>query len=99
MFLTVTDGKRHDVRVVKDHTYPLSPDSIISVDKAYIDSTWLNSLDAQGVWFVTRAKTNIDYAVVGQHPISGKGILSDERISLQRHLTKAKYSKEFRLIR
>jgi len=98
-FLTVTDGKRHDVRVVKDNPFPLSPDSIISVDKAYIDYTWLNSLDKQGVWFVTRAKSNIDYAVVGQHPISGKGVLSDERISLQGQMTKAKYSKELRLIR
>jgi IS4 transposase len=98
-FLTVTDGKKHDVRVVKDHTFPLSPDSIVSVDKAYIDYKWLNSLDEQGVWFVTRAKTNIDYAVVGQHPISGKGVLSDELISLQGQMTKTKYSKELRLIR
>ena len=98
-FLTVTDGKRHDVRVVKDNKFPLSPDSIISVDKAYIDYTWLNSLNEQGVWFVTRAKSNIDYTVVGQHPISGKGVLSDEQISLQGQLTKAKYSKELRLIR
>jgi hypothetical protein len=98
-FLTVTDGKRHDVRVVKDNTFPLSPDSIVSVDKAYIDYTWLNSLDENGVWFVTRAKTNIDYVVVGQHPISGKGVLSDECISLQGQLTKVKYSKELRLIK
>jgi IS4 transposase len=98
-FLTVTDGKRHDVRVVKDNTFPLSPDSIVSVDKAYIDYKWLNSLNEQGVWFVTRAKTNIDYAVVGQHPISSKRVLSDECISLQGVLTRSKYSKELRLIR
>jgi IS4 transposase len=87
------------VRVVKDNTFPLSSDSIISIDKAYIDYTWLNSLDEQGVWFVTRAKTNIDYAVVGQHPISNKRVLSDERISLQGVLTSSKYPKELRLIR
>ena len=98
-FLTVTDGKKHDVRVVKDNSFPLLPDSIVSVDKAYIDYKWLNSLDEQGVWFVTRAKTNIDYAVVGQHPISNKKVLSDERISLQGPLTKTKYPKELRLIR
>jgi hypothetical protein len=85
--------------VVKDNPFPLSPDSIISVDKAYIDYTWLNSLDEQGIWFVTRAKSNINYAVVGQHQISGKGVLSDEQISPQGHLTKAKYSKELRLIK
>lgn len=98
-FLTVTDGKKHDVQVVKDDSFALLPDSIVSIDKAYIDYKWLNSLDAQGVWFVTRAKTNINYLVVGQHPISGKGVLSDERISLQGHLTKIKYPKELRLIR
>jgi hypothetical protein len=98
-FLTITDGKRHDVRVVKDNAVPLLPDSIVSVDKAYIDYTWLNSLDMQGIWFVTRAKTNIDYAVVGQHPVSGKGVLSDVRVSLQVPLTKTKYPKELRLIR
>ncbi|MEW6052378.1 MAG: DUF4372 domain-containing protein [Nitrospirota bacterium] len=27
-FMTVTDGKRHDVRVAKDNTFPLLPDSI-----------------------------------------------------------------------
>ena len=98
-FLTVTDGKKHDVRVVKDNTFPLSPDSIVSIDKAYIDYKWLNSLDEQRVWFVTRAKTNIDYAVVGQHPIHNKKVLSDERIALQGVLTRSKYSKELRLIR
>jgi hypothetical protein len=98
-FMTITDGKKHDVRVVKDNTFPLLPDSIVSIDKAYIDYKWLNSLDEQGVWFVTRAKTNIDYAVVGQHPNSSKRVLSDERISLQGVLTRSKYSKELRLIR
>ncbi|MEK7776093.1 MAG: IS4 family transposase [Planctomycetota bacterium] len=98
-FLTVTDGKKHDVRVVKDTTFPLLPDSIVSIDKAYIDYKWLNSLDEQGVWFVTRAKMNIDYAVVGQHPTSGKRVLSDECILLRGTLTKTKYAKELRLIR
>jgi len=98
-FLTVTDGKKHDVRVVKDHSFPLSPDSIVSIDKAYIDYKWLNSLDVKGVWFVTRAKSNIDCSVVGQHPITGKGVLSDECISLQGPLTKIKYPKKLRLIR
>ncbi len=98
-FMTVTDGKRHDVRVVKDNTFPLLSDSIVSVDKAYIDYNWLKSLDEQGVWFVTRAKVNIDYAVVGQHLITSKKVLSDERIILEGVLTRAKYPKDLRLIR
>lgn len=98
-FLTVTDGKRHDVRVVTESSFPLSPDSIISIDKAYIDYKWLYSLDNNRIWFVTRAKSNIDYEVTGQHEVSGKKVLSDERIALKGPLTKKRYPKELRLIR
>lgn len=98
-FLTVTDGKKHEVKVVKAHAFPLVSDSIVSIDKAYIDYKWLYSLDKRGIWFVTRAKSNIDSVVTGQHSISGKGILSDESISLRGPLTKTYYPKELRLIR
>ena len=98
-FLTVTDGKRHDVRVVKETSLPLLPDSIISVDKAYIDYKWLYSLNEKGIWFVTRNKSNTDYLVTGQHETSGKGVISDERIFLQGILTKDKYPKQLRRIK
>jgi hypothetical protein len=98
-FMTITDGKRHDIRVVKESSFPVLPDSIISVDKAYIDYKWLYSLTVKGAWFVTRAKSNIDYTVIGQHQISGKGVLSDESIILTGVLTKEKYPKALRLIR
>ena len=98
-FLTVTDGKKHEVTAVKETSFPLSPDSIVSVDKAYIDYTWLYSLNTKRIWFVTRAKSNIDYAVVGQHPVKGTGVIRDERISLTGPLTKDKYPRDLRLIR
>jgi len=98
-FLTVTDGKRHDVTEAKNAGFPLSPDSIVSVDRAYIDYTWLYSLNAKRIWFVTRAKSNIDYAVTGQHQASGKGIISDESISLAGQHTRDKYPRDLRLIR
>jgi len=98
-FLTVTDGKRHDVRVVKETSFPLLPDSIISVDKAYIDYKWLYSLDEKGIWFVTRTKSNTDYLVTGQHETSGKGVIIDQIILLQGILTKDKYPKQLRRIK
>ncbi len=97
-FVTVTDGKRHDVTVAKEVNFPLSPDSIVSIDRAYIDYKWLNSLDEKRVWFVTRAKSNIDYVVIGQHPVSGKGVRKDQRILLTGPRTKNRYPKELRLI-
>jgi hypothetical protein len=94
----VTDGKKHDVRAVKENSFPMLPDSIVSLDKAYIDYKWLNSLDNNGVWFVTRAKTNIDYIQTGQHPASGKGVRKDQRIRLNGPRTREFYPKELRLI-
>jgi hypothetical protein len=71
----------------------------VSVDKAYIDYTWLYSLNVKRVWFVTRAKSTIEYAVAGQHPVSVRGIIRDERISLTGPLTKDNYPRDLRLIR
>lgn len=98
-FLTVTDAKHHDVRVAKEASFPLVPDSIVSIDKAYIDYTWLYSLTQEGVWFVTRAKSNIDCEVTGQHEVSGKGVLDDQRIVLKGHYSRKHYPNELRIIR
>ena len=73
-FVTITDGKKHDVKVAKEVGFPLFSDSIVSMDRGYIDFKWLNSLDEQRIWFVTRAKSDIDYVVTGQHPVTGKGV-------------------------
>jgi Transposase DDE domain/Domain of unknown function (DUF4372) len=97
-FVTITDGKKHDVTVAKETGFPLSPDSIVSIDRAYIDYKWLNSLDEKRVWFVTRAKSNIDCVITGQHPVSGKGVLKDQMILLTGTRTKNYYPKELRMI-
>lgn len=97
-FMVVTDGKKHDVRVVKENKFPLLPDSIVSIDKAYIDYKWLNSLNNNRVWFVTRAKTNMDYVVTGQQEVRGKGVISDRTIRLKGLRTQKLYSEKLRLI-
>jgi hypothetical protein len=97
-FVTITDGKKHDVTVAKEVAFPLSPDSIVSVDRAYIDYKWLNSLDEKRIWFVTRAKSNIDCVITGQHPVSGKGVRKDQMILLAGPRTKHHYPKELRMI-
>ena len=97
-FVTITDGKKHDVTVAKEVGFPLTPDSIVSMDRAYIDYKWLNSLDEKRVWFVTRAKSNIDCAITGQHLVTGKGVRKDQTILLTGTRTKNYYPKELRMI-
>lgn len=99
-FLVITDGKQHDIKVAKNANLPLSQDSILVMDRAYIDFIWLYSLDKQGVFFVTRSKSNMDYKVLGQHKeIKNKYVLSDDIIELTGYFTSKKYPDKLRLVK
>jgi len=101
-FITVTDGKVHDIRVARDKHYDfpsLLPDSIITVDRAYIDYSWLYSCTKQHVFFVTKAKSNIDCEVLGQHTQpKRKSVIADQKIRLTGFYTSKKYPETLRLI-
>ena len=101
-FITVTDGKCHDIRVAKDKQFSfpvLLPDSIITIDRAYIDYKWLYSLTQQKVFFVTRTKQNIKYKVLGQHTNSKiTSIIADELIQLTGFYTQQEYPDKLRMV-
>lgn len=98
-FMVITEGKRHDVKVAKELNLPLIADSIVSVDRAYIDYKWLYSLNKSGVYFVTRAKKNINYEVIGQHEVNKeKGLLFDNTIRLKGYYQSTYYTESLRLV-
>jgi len=98
-FLVVSDGKTHDVKVAQKESWPLSPDSILVVDKAYLDFQWLNQLHSQGVFFVLRSKDNMKYQVLGQHnPPKNKAIINDLIIRLTGFQAQDKYPDPLRLV-
>src|SRR5690606_6828718 len=78
----ITDGKTHDIKPARQHTFP--PDSVIVVDRAYVDFEWLNNLDSNGVTYVTRQKKNVNFEIVKELPVKEKHehILSDQIIRL-----------------
>lgn len=81
MFLTVTDGKKHDVTQARALTLPKG--SIVAVDRGYIDYQWFDQLNRSEIYFVTRAKKNMRYAVRDRKPVvRGQGITSDQTIVL-----------------
>jgi hypothetical protein len=103
-FIRMTEGKCHDVNVVKNPRFDfpdLPPDSILTVDRGYLDYSWLHSLHAKGVVFVIRSKSNMAYRVLGQHKpvVENRKIISDERIEFTSFYEKASYPEELRLIR
>ena len=98
-FLMVTDAKQHEVKVAKGYDLALIPDSIISVDRAYIDYKWLYSLKKSKVFFVTRAKSNMKYKVIGQHKVERKkGLLFDKEVSLTNYYQSQYYPEPLRLV-
>ena len=101
-FLVITDGKTHDVKVVNDDSYgfpELSPDSILLIDRAYLDFNWMYSLTLGKLFFVTRAKSNMRYEIVGQQPVHPKkGVVQDTLVRLAGHKQKESYPKNLRLV-
>ncbi len=101
-FMVITDGKTHDVNVVKDTIYGfpgLTPDSILLVDRAYIDYNWLYSLAQNKLFFVVKAKSNMKYTVLGQQNIpKNKGVISDCQIRLTGLSSGENYPKQLRLV-
>jgi putative transposase len=76
-FATLKDSER---TLARRRTY--APGSLLCFDRGYFDSAWFGQLTAQGVRFVTRLPANIRYAVVGERPVAGEGVLADQRIRL-----------------
>jgi len=101
-FLVITDGKTHDINVAKDSSYgfpSLSPDSILLIDRAYIDYNWLYSLTKNNLFFVTKAKKNMKYTVLGQQNVpKNKGVVSDRHIKLNGFYTRKEYPNMLRLV-
>ena len=94
-FIRVTDAKKHETTVAKKFL-DIMPDSIYCFDKAYNDFVLYRRITEANAFFVTKAKDNLDYNVIGQHTETlKKGILSDEKITLNN----PKYTKVLRLIR
>lgn len=101
-FISITDGKTHDVKAIKDNellSQKLLPDSIVSFDRAYIDYKFLKKLDDRKVYFVTRLKTNLDYRLVGQHkPRKHGNVMYDDLIKLDSQKGRKEYPNELRLV-
>ena len=96
-FVTVTEGKTHDVIVGRTLEFPKG--SIVAVDKGYNDYTWYNELTDKGIFFVTRLKSNAKYRTVSRRPVlKSKGLNSDQTIEFTGTQTAKKCPAQLRRI-
>jgi len=78
-FVTLTEGKNHDVTVGRTLEFPKG--SILAVDKGYNDYAWYNQLTEKGIFFVTRLKANAKYRTVCRRSVlKSKGVTCDQTI-------------------
>jgi hypothetical protein len=97
-FILITDGKYHDSNVL-DVLIPKS-DAIYLMDKAYIDFKALYQMHKLGAFFVSRAKTNMDYSVIERNYNIDKstGLRSDIIIELDGYKSRQLYPEPLRLV-
>lgn len=80
-YVHVTEAKLHEVNVAR--LLNLNPGSIVAMDRAYLDFALLGRWTEQGVFFVTRLKSNTAYNVVKELTTPKyRNILSDQIIEL-----------------
>ena len=78
-FVTLTEGNKHDVTIGRILNFPKG--SIVAIDKAYNDYSWYNHLTGNGIYFVTRLKSNAKYRVIDRRKVlKNKGLTSDQII-------------------
>ena len=84
-FALITEGKVHEVNVAK--MLKFAPGSIIAIDRGYNDYSLYGTWTADGIYFVTRMKSNAQYDVIEQRkPPNNRNVLSDEITPVQNRI-------------
>lgn len=97
-FILITDGKYHDSNVL-DILIPKS-DAVYIMDKAYIDFKALYQMHKYGAFFISRAKSTMDYSVIENNfnIDENTGLRGDKIIELNGYKTKQLYPEPLRLV-
>lgn len=97
-FIHVSEGKLHDVHAL-DLLIP-EAGAIYVMDRAYVDFQRLHVLHLAGSFFVTRAKSNMDFHRLYSAPTDrSTGIICDQTITLDGFYTQQAYAEHLRRIR
>jgi hypothetical protein len=102
VFAHITDGKTHETTVAKDiiaNNFSFPADSIVVFDRGYNDYSQFSYWCDQGIYFVTRMKSNATYDVIQKNPLpKNSHILRDEIIQFNGPVTSEKCEYDLRRI-
>lgn len=97
-YILITDGRYHDSNVLD--ILPVQPEAIYVMDKAYVDFEALFNIQNTGAFFITRAKTTLDYSVVecNFNIDESTGLRSDKTVLLNGYKSSRLYPETLRLV-
>jgi len=97
-FIRITGGSVHDVNVLDELL--IEPGAFYIMDRGYIDFARLYTFVKSMAFFLTRAKTNLDYTRIGYRTVDKTtGLRSDQSILLRGPRTSQEYPVPLRRIR
>ena len=98
-FAVVEKAKHHDSTLAEALAAKLEPGEIATFDKAYIKFTFLHRLTERGVFWVGRAKENMQYKTIEKKQTKeGSKIVRDELIVLTNDKSFEQYPESLRLV-
>jgi hypothetical protein len=96
-FISISQGKQADVRVLDELV--LEPGAFYVMDRGYVDFQRLYCFVLAGAFFVTRAKTNLQFNRLESRPVEAStGVRSDQIIWLRNPSTIPHYPDKLRRI-
>jgi hypothetical protein len=95
----IDTAKDNDNKRARELCADIAPGEIVLFDKAYVDFEHLYDLQGRGVWWVTRAKDNMQYKVIKRLSKKPHGmILRDDLVRLKVAQSKAAYPQLLRVV-
>lgn len=94
----IDTAKEHEVSRARELCTGLAAGEIAVFDKGYMDFEHLQSLDARGIGWVTRAKDNLAYELLEERPPQGEKILHDRVIQFKHYNAKQAYPQPLRWV-
>jgi len=96
-FIRITDGKTHDVNILDEIT--LEQGALYVIDRGYLDFARLYTFTQNLCSFITRAKSNFDYARISYRTVDkSTGLRCDQTIRLAGYYTSRDYPAVLRRI-
>jgi hypothetical protein len=98
-FALIDTARDNDAKRARELCAGIRDGEIVLFDKAYVDFDHLFDLDQRKVWWVSRAKDNLQYRVVRRREVpEGGKILADEEIELRVEATRKSYPVRLRRV-